>query len=57
MKIIYQRDSSGFTVREEKLRWFGHVIMMDIPPPPKQQEKRKEKEEVRACIEAGHAAG
>lgn len=55
MKIIYQRDSSGFTVREEKLRWFGHVIMMDIPP--KQQEKRKEKEEVRACIEAGHAAG
>lgn len=29
----------------------------DGHPPPKQQEKRKEKEEVRACIEAGHAAG
>lgn len=54
MKIIYQRDSSGFTVREEKLRWFGHVIMMDIPPP---QAAGKEKGKVRACIEAGHAAG
>lgn len=53
MKIIYQRDSSGFTVREEKLRWFGHVIMMDIPP----QAAGKEKGKVRACIEAGHAAG
>lgn len=43
MKIIYQRDSSGFTVREEKLRWFGHVIMMDIPPPPSSRKRERKK--------------
>lgn len=42
-------------VREVKMRWFGHMQIMDGYGPARQEEKRTTTEELHRCNTEGHA--